>query len=159
MAEEAVSPSFHVHHILYYGDALEDSILGRPMAQQVLPVRAAVEHGLRPTLHADSPMFPAEPFLLMQTAVDRETSSGRKLNSAQGIDIRQALRAMTINGAYQLRIEANAGSLEAGKWADFQIVDRNPYATPVKELGRLTVQAVYVSGELEYAAATGDRFR
>jgi hypothetical protein len=159
MAEKAVAPSFHIHHILYYGDALEDSIIGGPMAQQILPVRAAVEQGLRPTLHADSPMFPAKPFRLMQTAIDRETSSGRKLNAAQAIDVREALRAMTINGAYQLRIEAYAGSLEPGKWADLQIVDRNPYLTPVKELDRVKVQAVYLSGKLEYSAAGGNRFR
>jgi predicted amidohydrolase YtcJ len=151
MAKKMISPSFHIHHILYYGDALEDSIIGRSMVQQTLPVKAAFEHGLRPTLHADAPMFPAKPFRLMQTAMDRETSSGRKFNVSQGIDIRQAIRAMTINGAYQLRIEKNVGSLETGKWADLQILDRNPYATPVKELDKLQVQAVYLAGRLKYS--------
>jgi predicted amidohydrolase YtcJ len=151
MAKKAISPSFHIHHILYYGDALEDSIIGSLMVQQTLPVKAAFEHGLRPTLHADTPMFPAKPFRLMQTAMNRETSSGRKFNVGQGIDIRQAMRAMTINGAYQLRIEKNTGSLENGKWADLQILDRNPYVTPVQELDRLQVQAVYVAGRLKYS--------
>jgi hypothetical protein len=126
------------------------------MAQRTLPIKAAAQMGLRPTLHADTPMFPAKPFLLMRTAMDRETSTGRKLNPAQGIDIRQALRAMTIDGAYQLRVEKQAGSLEPGKWADLQIVDRNPYETPPKDLGTLQVQAVYLAGRLTYERGRAD---
>jgi len=152
LAEMGVTASFHINHILYYGDALEDSIIGARMAQQVLPVRSAFEQGMRPTLHADSPMFPASPFSLMQTAITRASSSGRTLNAAEAIDIHQALRAMTINGAYQLRIEAQAGSLEPGKWADLQIVDKNPYQVATADLQRIQVRAVYLAGQRKYAA-------
>ena len=153
LAKMQVAVSFHINHILYYGDALESSIIGRYMAQQVLPVNSAFAGGLRPTLHADSPMFPPEPFSLMQTAMTRQTSSGKQLNVQQAIDIHQALRAMTINGAYQLRIEEQAGSLEPGKWADLLIVDRNPYATPAAELAQLQVQAVYLAGRQQFNRA------
>ena len=151
LAKMGVSASFHINHILYYGDALEDSIIGSRMAQQVLPVRSAFEQGMRPTLHADSPMFPANPFSLMQTAITRATSSGRTLNAAEAIDIHQALRALTINGAYQLRIEAQAGSLEPGKWADLLIVDKNPYQVATTDLQQIKVQAVYLAGQRKYA--------
>jgi len=123
------------------------------MAQQVLPVSSAFASGLRPTLHADSPMFPPEPFSLMQTAMTRQTSSGQQLNPREAIDIHQALRAMTINGAYQLRIEDRAGSLEPGKWADLLVVDRNPYATPAAELDQLQVEAVYLAGKQQFSRA------
>jgi hypothetical protein len=150
LAKLHVPVSFHINHILYYGDALQNSIIGKRMAQQVLPVNSAFGFGLHPTLHADSPMFPPEPFSLMQTAMTRQTSSGRLLNPTEAIDIHQALRAMTINGAYQLRIEEHAGSLEPGKWADMLIVDRNPYATPAAELDQLQVQAVYLAGRKQF---------
>ncbi|WP_068830461.1 amidohydrolase [Pseudomonas sp. BMS12] len=150
LAEMGVTPSFHINHILYYGDALEDSIIGRLMAQQVLPVRSAFAQHMRPTLHADSPMFPASPFSLMHTAITRQSSSGRALNAGEAIDIHQALRAMTVNGAYQLRIEEQAGSLEPGKWADLQIVDHNPYSVATEALPRIKVQAVYLAGERKY---------
>lgn len=152
LAKMGVTVSFHINHILYYGDALEDSIIGARMAQQVLPVRSAFEQGMRPTLHADSPMFPASPFSLMQTAITRATSSGRSLNATEAIDIHQALRAMTINGAYQLRIEAQAGSLEPGKWADLLIVDKNPYQVAPTDLQHIQVRAVYLAGQRKYTA-------
>ena len=153
LARLQVPVSFHINHILYYGDALQNSIIGRHMAQQVLPVSSALASGLRPTLHADSPMFPPEPFSLMQTAMTRQTSSGQQLNPDEAINIQQALRAMTINGAYQLRIEDRAGSLEPGKWADLLVVDRNPYATPAAELDQLQVKAVYLAGKQQFSRA------
>jgi predicted amidohydrolase YtcJ len=154
LAQLRVSPSFHIHHIKYYGDALADSIVGRQAAMQVLPVRAAFEHGVRPTLHADSPMFPPDGFALMQTAINRRTGTGLQLNAPQGITVQQALRAMTVNGAWQLRLERQTGSLETGKWADLQVVDRNPYDSPVDTLDQIRTQSVYVGGRLQFEVST-----
>ena len=142
--------SFHIHHIKYYGDELANSIIGYQAAMQVLPVRRAFEVGLRPSLHADSPMFPANGFALMQTAINRRSSQGLIMNTTQGIDERQALRSMTINAAYQLRLSTQTGSLEVGKWADLQIVNQNPYDTPTDQLDALRVETVYVGGRRVY---------
>ena len=126
-----VTPSFHINHLYYYGDALNGQLLGAQRAQSVLPVKTAFELGMHPTLHADSPMFPADPFSLMQTAITRSTRTGTVLGADEALTPIQALRAMTINGAWQLGMEKEIGSLETGKWADLVIVDRNPLQTPV----------------------------
>ena len=151
LARLGVTPSFHIHHIKYYGDALANSIVGLAAAQQTLPVRAAFAARLQPTLHADSPMFPPNGFALMQTAMNRATGMGLLLNAPEAISARQALRAMTIHGAYQLRMADKTGSLETGKWADLQIVDRNPYETPVAQLDHLRPLGVYVGGRAQIA--------
>ena len=91
-------------------------------------------------------MFPANGFALMQTAINRRSSQGLIMNATQGIDERQALRSMTINAAYQLRLSTHTGSLEVGKWADLQIVNQNPYDTPTDQLASLRVETVYVGG-------------
>ena len=59
---------------------------------------------------------------------------------------------MTVHGAYQLRLADKTGSLEVGKWADMQIVDRNPYTTAVNELDQLRTLAVYVGGKRQFFA-------
>ena len=128
------------------------SIVGLAAAQQTLPVRSAFAQGVQPTLHADSPMFPPKGFSLMQTAMNRATGLGLLLNQPESITAQQALRAMTVHGAYQLRLQDKTGSLEVGKWADLQIVDRNPYTTPVPELDRLRTEAVWVGGKRQYPA-------
>lgn len=146
----SVSPSFHIHHIKYYGDALVNSIVGLAAAQQTLPVRSAFSLGVRPTLHADSPMFPPRGFALMQTAMNRATGLGRLLNAPEAISVQQSLRAMTINGAYQLRLADKTGSLEVGKWADLQVVDRNPFETPIEQLDQIRTVEVYVGGHRQF---------
>lgn len=146
MAALRVSPSFHVNHLWYYGDALAGSILGPERAARILPVRTAFDLGLRPTLHADSPMFPPDPLSLMRTAMLRRTRSGRVLGEDQAIDARQAVRAMTIHGAAQLGLEGLVGSLETGKQADFAVLGGSPYETPAEEFDRIRVEDVYLAG-------------
>ena len=152
LAPLGVTPSFHIHHIKYYGDALANSIVGLAAAQQTLPIRSSFAQGIHPTLHADSPMFPPLGFALMQTAMTRATGLGLLLNKAEAISVQQALRAMTINGAYQLRLQDKTGSLEVGKWADLQVVNRNPYVTPAQELDDLKTLEVYVGGKRQFIA-------
>ena len=130
------SPSFHIDHLFYYGDALADSIVGAERAARLLPVRAAFEHGLAPTLHADSPMFPAAPFHLMRTAVLRTTRSGRVLGAEQVDHGRAGAARVTIHGARQLGVERELGSLEAGKWADLVVAERGSPRRRARSAGR-----------------------
>lgn len=141
-----VSPSFHINHLYYYGDALADSLLGPERAARMLPVKSAFALGLRPTLHADSPMFPAEPFSLMRTAILRQTRGGRVIGADEQITTQQALEAMTINGAYQLGVDDRLGSLEVGKLADFQVLTANPLETAAPRLPEIRTVEVWVDG-------------
>lgn len=147
MGQLGITPSFHINHIYYYGDTLMDSILGEKRTEILLPVKAAFENNLHPTLHADSPMFPANAFSLMKTAITRKTKSGQVIGKDQSINIYEALRAMTINGAYQLGVQENSGSLEVGKWADLQILDKNPYNVSAESLEEIKVIQVFVNGK------------
>ncbi len=145
-----ISPSFHINHILYYGDALSNKIIGEQRAQSVLPVRTAFELELYPTLHADSPMFPADPISLMKTAVTRQTSSGKILGKKQALTPQQALRTMTINGAWQLNMEDRIGSLEVGKLADFIVLSEDLYLLAPSDWDKTRVQQVWLAGKRKY---------
>ena len=62
----------------------------------------------------------------MWCAVNRVTPKGRILGPAERITPAQALKAATIDAAYQLHMDAEIGSLEAGKAADFTILEDDP---------------------------------
>jgi predicted amidohydrolase YtcJ len=145
-ARLGVVPSFHVNHVYYYGPELRDSLLGPERAERLMPVGTAVAAGLRVSLHADSPMYPPEPFRLMRTAVTRETRNGDTIAAAEAISAEQALRAITIDAAWQLFAEDRSGSIETGKLADFTLVDRNPLQVPPRELDRIQVLGTWIGG-------------
>ena len=66
-----------------------------------------------------------QPFVNMAIGVTRRLPGQRAQNPAQAVGIRDLIDAYTINGARFLHRDAVAGSLEAGKSADFIVVDRD----------------------------------
>ena len=62
----------------------------------------------------------------MWCAVNRVTPKGRVLGEAEKISPREALRAATIGAAYQLHLDHEIGSIEAGKRADFAVLEEDP---------------------------------
>ena len=141
-----VSPSFHVNHVYYYGDELRDHIIGPERAERLMPVGSAQRLGHRVSLHADSPMYPPEPFRLIRTAVTRLSRSGKTIGKDEAIPLEVALRAVTIDAAWQLFAEDRVGSIEVGKQADFTVVDRDPYRVPEEELDRIEVEQTWLAG-------------
>lgn len=144
--ELAVSPSFHVNHVLHYGPELRDSIIGPERAEHLMPVGAAVDMGHRVSLHADSPMYPADPLSLVRTAVTRRTRHGDVLAGHHAIDVRAALRAVTIDAAWQLGADHDTGSIEVGKRADFTVLECDPFDVAAEDLDRIDVLGTWLDG-------------
>jgi len=146
MAQLGMTPSYHINHLYFYGDALQDHIIGVDRAKTMLPLKETLDHGLRLSLHADQPMFESDPFRLIQTAVERETTAGTKINTSQTISIEQALKALTIDAAWQIHKEDQIGSLEVGKYADFIILDKHPYEVAIQDLETIRCLETYIAG-------------
>ncbi len=145
-----VSPSFHINHIYYYGDSLSNSIIGPERANRIMPLKVALKKGHRISLHNDSPMYRPNPLLAVRTATTRLTDSGRQLGSDQAIDLKSALRAITIDAAWQLHMEDKIGSLETGKKADFVILDKDPFEVYAEDVHELKILATFVDGYKVY---------
>lgn len=141
-----VALSFHVNHVLYYGPELRDHILGAERAAHMMPIGSAVRAGHRVSLHADSPMFPPGPLGLVRTAVTRRTRRGEPLGADEAISLAQALRAVTIDAAWQLRLDDEVGSLAPGKRADLTILAADPFEVAPEDLDRIEVQATWLDG-------------
>ncbi len=145
-ARLGLTASWHINYIHYYGEALRDDIIGPERARVSYPMGAAVGKGLINSLHNDSPMYPAEPFKLMRTAVTRKTLNGKMIGEDQAITVDDAIKALTINAAWQLFMEDKVGSLEAGKLADMVVLSENPRKADPDRLDRIEVVETYRNG-------------
>ena len=143
-----LTPSFHINHLYYYGDALKNNLIGKDRASSILPVGSIKDKGIKYSLHADQPMFESNPFSLIQTAVERKTILGEVLGDHQKITVLEAIKSLTINAAWQINMEDKIGSLEEGKYADFIILDKNPLKIQSNELSTIKCLKTYINGNL-----------
>ena len=118
--------------------------------EDILPIGVAEAFGLTYTIHSDAPMFPSEPLSLIQTAVTRQTKEGNPIGKRQSISIRRALQSLTINAAWQIKMEDKLGSIKVGKYADLVVLDRNPMKVEVNQLRNIKVMRTVVGGEDVY---------
>lgn len=140
-----VTISFFVAHIHYYGDVLVELFGDR--AEDWTPAGAAVDAGMKFSLHNDPPVTPESPLLNMQTAVTRATASGRILGPQHAIGVGDAIRAQTSHAAWQLFSEHEVGSLEPGKFADLVILDENPLEVEPGRVGSIRIFQTWLAGE------------
>lgn len=126
MKAEGIMPSYFASHVFFWGDWHRDSVLGPKRGARISPLASTLAHGLPFTIHNDPPVVPPDMMRLAWAAVNRLTRSGKTLGEAQKISPWDALKAMTINGAYQYFEEDSKGSLEPGKLADLVILSENP---------------------------------
>jgi predicted amidohydrolase YtcJ len=98
----------------------------------------------------DCPVTFYGPFVQMYAAVTRKTSSGLVIGPEEAIDIMDAIRVYTWNGAYLGKDEDRLGSIEPGKLADLIIVDRDISSLPPEELLETKVLMTIVDGETVY---------
>ena len=118
--------SFFVDHVYFWGDRHRDVFLGPDRAARISPTASSLRKGLRFTLHDDAPIVAADPLRSAWVAVNRQTSSGKILGQNQRITVLQALKALTLDAAFQHFEENEKGSIEIGKRADMIILDNDP---------------------------------
>ena len=124
--ELGLVPSFFPGHIYYWGDRHRDIFIGPERAARLNPMKSALDRGIPFTLHHDAAVTTANMLIVVQSAVHRVTSSGRPLGPEQEIPVMEALKAVTLNAAWQEGEEKLKGSIEVGKRADLVILSANP---------------------------------
>ncbi len=143
----SLSPSFFNAHTFYWGD-WHIKNLGEKRAANISPMHWAAEAGLRFSLHTDAPVTPMEPFHLMWQALNRRSSSGASLGQHQQISAEQALKALTIDAAWQNHLEDTRGSISVGKFADLIVLSTNPLHTD--DVRNVQVQQTWIAGKRVY---------
>ena len=146
-------PSFFVAHVYHYGD-VHIRNFGLARAETISPAGSAQKLGIPFTFHQDTPVMPPNMLETIRDAVQRRTKSGVVLGEDERLTVAEAVRAVTLNAAYQYGIENKAGSLSVGKRADFVILDRDIYSIPADQLASARVLATYKNGACIYKAET-----
>ena len=72
-------------------------------------------------------------------AAIRKTKNGITLGKDEKISVLDAIKAVTINSAYQYFEENTKGSIKEGKLANLIIVDKNPLEVPVDEIPNIKI--------------------
>jgi len=108
---------------------------------------------------SDWPVDALNEWIAIKVAITREgdPAAGSKyagrLSTDPGLTLPVAVHAITAGSAYELHAEREVGSLEAGKLADFIVLDRNIFKVPAREVAHVHVLLTVVGGKSVHAAA------
>ncbi len=153
MVELGLSPSFLIGHIRWWGTAFRDRLLGLPRANSYDPCASALAAGLRISLHSDWNVTPIEPLRYVEDAVTRiMAESGDVLSGDERITVEAALRAVTIDAAWQCRADDITGSIEVGKYADLLILEEDPTAVDPTRIADITVSQTLLAGAARHTS-------
>ncbi len=149
MQQLGITPSFFSAHTYYWGDRHRDIFMGPERAARMSPTKSAEDIGLRYSVHLDTPVVPMQPLQLLWSTVNRISTSGEVIGPQQRVSPMNALRAMTIDAAWQVFQEDRIGSLEPGKLADLVILSGDPL-NDVENIRELEVVETIVAGATVY---------
>ena len=116
------------------------------------PFKSFFDHNIPVTIHSDYPATsgsPDDPFGIMEIAVTGVlwSENGTPWWPEELATREQALTALTINCAKQMFIENERGSIKAGKYADFLLLNQDVLTCPVMEIHSTKPTATYFEGK------------
>ncbi|KAI8469361.1 MAG: amidohydrolase family-domain-containing protein [Monoraphidium minutum] len=143
IAKLGVIPSFTPGSIYLIGDYITE-LHGKE-------VHSFTKLGVPWTINTDYPAGAGPNALLsVQDIVNRATKAGRVLGPEQRVSPYEALKGLTINGAYLHNEEKRKGTIQVGKLADLVIVDKNPLKVPKSEIMDIKVLETIKEGRSVY---------
>ena len=135
----------------YYLHALGDDYsrfgLGPERASQITRCGSLLKAGVKVSFHSDFMMAPPEPLMLAWCAAARTTIAGKVMAPDERVSVMQALRGVTIDAAWALRIEDEVGSIAAGKRADFCVMLDDPFELGADRLKDVRIAGTVFEGE------------
>ncbi|MEM6940085.1 MAG: amidohydrolase [Pseudomonadota bacterium] len=140
------------NHHFYWGDEHYRLTVGPERATRMNACRTALDTGVPMAIHSDAPVTPLAPLFTAWAAVNRLTSSGRLQGGHERIAVAEALYAITLGAAYTLHLDGEVGSIEAGKSADFAVLEADPTRVEAPALKDVPVWGTVLAGQA-FAAA------
>ncbi|WP_327358588.1 amidohydrolase [Streptomyces sp. NBC_01304] len=136
-------------------DELTIPFLGPERSAHQYPFGALLRSGATLCAGSDWPVSSPDPLQGIHVAVNRvlpEAPAGTGVFlPGQRIDLGSALAAYTAGSAYVNHLDAETGTIAPGHLADLAVLDRDPFAGPVEEIGATRVEQTFVGGERVFA--------
>jgi len=154
MAALGMHANIFSNHIFYWGDQHRDVTVGPERAARMDACATAERLGVDFSFHSDTPVTPLGHLHVAWCAVNRLTATGQVLGPDERISVDTAMYAATLGAARQIKLDHEIGSLQAGKFADFAVLDADPYEVDPKELKDIGVWGTVVGGD-HFPAGTG----
>ena len=134
-------------YYLYARGDINTPYIGTDRAETAARLRTLLDSGVKTALHTDTPVALPEPLEAMWIAVNRiGIESGKVLGAAERITPAEAMRMVTIDAAVTLGVEENVGSIRAGKYADFAVLDASPLEVDPMKIRDINVWGIVVGG-------------
>ena len=141
----SIQPTHATSDMYWAKDRLGDERITGAYAYKTLLDQAGIV-----ALGTDFPVERVSPFLTFYAAVARQDTSGFPeggFNMSNALSREETMKGMTIWAAYSNFEESEKGSLEAGKYADFIILDQNIMEVEASKIPDIKVLHTYVNGE------------
>ncbi len=113
--------------------------LGEERTKRAIPLRRILESGAMMIGGSDSDVTAINPIIGIHGSVNHS-------NAEESIPVFEAVRMFTYNGAYALKRETELGTLAAGKFADFVILDQDIFSISPEKIDTINVMATYCNG-------------
>lgn len=148
-----VGPSFLINHVHYWGQTMRDNVFGEAKVQLLDRCASVEKAGITWTNHSDAPVSPLGTLQKIRVAVARDLwkEPGTILAPDERVSVEAAIRAVTINAAWQTHEEDQLGSLEVGKLADFVVLEQDPRNVPPTQISDIRVLETWMDGYQVYS--------
>ncbi|MBC3910034.1 amidohydrolase [Undibacterium sp. NL8W] len=149
-----ILPSMQPTHATSDMNMAEDRV-GAERIKGAYAWRSFLQQGSRIACGSDFPIESPNPFWGVHAAVTRQDMAGKPAQGwyvNQAMTVQEALRCFTLDAAYAAHQENTLGTLEAGKWADFILIDQDMLNMPAKDIYKIKVLQTWVAGKQVYSA-------
>jgi predicted amidohydrolase YtcJ len=125
---------------------------GEDLMKRSMAYRSFADAGITAAAGSDFGPGPFAPLMGIQGMVTRTGWNGEAWGANQRISVEEALRVVTINGAYASYEEALKGSITAGKLADFVVLAEDPHTVDPSKIKDIAIVRTVTGGNTVYQA-------
>ncbi|OFV99800.1 MAG: hypothetical protein A3F68_10855 [Acidobacteria bacterium RIFCSPLOWO2_12_FULL_54_10] len=125
---------------------------GEQAVEWIQPRRSLLEAGIMNSVEIDRPIGYTNLtyFHVLYAGITRKDMHGKVWGPNQTVSRQAMLKSATIWGSYYAKMENKSGSLEAGKFADFSVLDQDFLTIPIDDTLKIRVLMTMVGGKIQH---------